>query len=394
MTGSVLFHVQWLLGIGHLQRALRIAEALVRRGIAVTLVCGGPPAAGLRVDPGIRVVQLPPVSAQDAGFALVDAARQPLGDPMRTARRAALLRAFAAARPDVVVIEGFPFARRAFRFELDPLIAAAHAADVRVVCSVRDVIVRRDDPVRQQEAVARVRDDFAAVLVHGDPGFIPFAASFPPAAEIAERLAYTGYVANDATPAAPAPDTPQGEVVVSVGGGGAAGRRLMAAALAARRAGCFAETRWRLLAGTGLPEAEFAALRSEAPAGVTIERFRTDFPALLRRCRVSVSQAGYNTALDLIAARVPAVLVPFAEGHETEQPIRAEHLAARGVAELVHESELSPQSLAAAIERAVSRPPAALAVDTGGARRSAEIIAGMIGEGGFHKGLARRGGAV
>ena len=28
MNGSVLFHVQYLLGIGHLQRSLRIAEAL------------------------------------------------------------------------------------------------------------------------------------------------------------------------------------------------------------------------------------------------------------------------------------------------------------------------------------------------------------------------------
>ena len=42
---SVLFHVQYLLGIGHLQRTLRIADALVRHGIAVTLVSGGPPAA-------------------------------------------------------------------------------------------------------------------------------------------------------------------------------------------------------------------------------------------------------------------------------------------------------------------------------------------------------------
>ena len=43
MSGRVLFHVQYLLGIGHLQRSLRIAEALVARGIAVTLVQGGPP---------------------------------------------------------------------------------------------------------------------------------------------------------------------------------------------------------------------------------------------------------------------------------------------------------------------------------------------------------------
>ncbi|MGH7093662.1 MAG: glycosyltransferase family protein [Stellaceae bacterium] len=384
VTGSVLFHVQWLLGIGHLQRTLRIVEALAGDGVAVTLACGGPPVSGLAIDSRVRVVQLPAITARDAGFELVDAAGQPLDDARRAARREALLAAFTAARPGVVVIEGFPFARRAFRFELDPLIAAAHAAGAPVVCSVRDVIVMRDDPVRRRQAVARVRDDFAAVMVHGDPGFIPFAASFPLAHEIAGRLIYTGYVTSVAEAELSAPDTPQGEVVVSAGGGGVAGRRLMAAALAARRAGCLAATRWRLLTGTALPEAEFAALCREASAGVIVERFRRDFPVLLRRCRVSVSQAGYNTALDLIAARVPAVLVPFAEGNETEQAIRAEYLAARGVAELVRESELTPHMLAAAIERAVARPPAALAIETGGARRSAGIIAGLLGAGGSH----------
>jgi predicted glycosyltransferase len=99
---------------------------------------------------------------------------------------------------------------------------------------------------------------------------------------------------------------------------------------------------------------------------------------LLHRCRVSVSQAGYNTALDIIAARAHCVLVPFAAGGENEQLIRAEALAERGIGELVREAELSPQSLAAAIGRAASRPPATIALDTAGARRSAQSIAQAI----------------
>src|SRR5205085_12093402 len=43
VTPSVLSYVQHLLGIGHLQRSLRIANALVREGAAVTLVSGGEP---------------------------------------------------------------------------------------------------------------------------------------------------------------------------------------------------------------------------------------------------------------------------------------------------------------------------------------------------------------
>ena len=99
----------------------------------------------------------------------------------------------------------------------------------------------------------------------------------------------------------------------------------------------------------------------------------------MRGCRVSVSQAGYNTVLDILAARARAVLVPFAAERETEQLLRAEALAERGIAALVRESELSPENLAQAIERTAAREPATLTIDTEGAARSARLIAGMIG---------------
>jgi predicted glycosyltransferase len=372
MTGGALMHVQHLLGIGHLQRSLRIAEALVARGVAVTLVHGGPPVPALSRARGIDIVALPPIRARDATFALVDGAGHPVSEALRVARRDKLLATFAELRPDIVVIEGFPFARRAFRFELDQLIAAASASGAPVVCSVRDIPTVRDDPARHREIVARVRADFAAVLVHGDPRFIPFDVPFPPAGEIADRLIYTGYVAAPAMP--PTAPTPEGEVVVSVGGG-AAGRALLDAADAARRQGSLAERPWRILTGTALGDEEFNTLQRGAPAGVSIERFRADFPALLRSCHVSVSQSGYNTVLDILAARARAVLVPFSAERETEQLIRAEHLARLGAAELLREAELSAVSLGGAIERAAARDPLSLAIDPGGADRSAAEIA-------------------
>jgi predicted glycosyltransferase len=75
---------------------------------------------------------------------------------------------------------------------------------------------------------------------------------------------------------------------------------------------------------------------------------------------------------------VAAVVVPFAAERETEQSLRAERLAARGAFQLVREFELSPERLAQAIDRVVSRAPAAIAFDTDGARRTAALIAGMI----------------
>jgi predicted glycosyltransferase len=82
--------------------------------------------------------------------------------------------------------------------------------------------------------------------------------------------------------------------------------------------------------------------------------------------------------LDILAARAPAVVAPFASERETEQQLRAQRLAIRGVLELVPETELTPVRLARSIERAIKRGPRVISVDTGGARRSARLIANLI----------------
>jgi predicted glycosyltransferase len=382
MTGSVLLYVQHLLGIGHLRRSLRIVEALVRESVRVTLISGGEPLPSLACPSAERVIQLPPIRALDAGFkVLVDEMGRPIDDELQTARRSALLAGFGDEQPDALLIEAFPFGRRAFRFELDGLIEAARARRPRplILCSLRDIVVLPNDPRRSNEIVDRVRDDFDFVLVHGDPAFIPLEDSFPLASEIVDKLIYTGYVAeaHQAGDAATSDQTGAGEVVVSVGGG-AVGGALLRTAIETRRRGCLADLTWRLLAGPNLPEPEFAALAAGLSEGVVLERYRPDFPHILRRCRVSVSQAGYNTVLDILAARAAAVVVPFASGRETEQSLRAQRLAARGVLELVPENQLSPERLASAIDRAIFARPATIAIDTGGARRSARLIADMI----------------
>ena len=196
MSGSVLFYVQHLLGIGHVQRAFRLADAVAREGITVTLVSGGEPPSGPICVQSARIVQLAPIRARDASFKeLVGPGGRPIDEKLRETRRGALLAAFEAARPDAVVIEAFPFGRRAFRFELEPLIEAARLRRPRprILCSVRDIVVMPDDPRRRREIIDRVRTDFDLVFVHGDPGFIPLEASFSAASEIADRLVYTGY---------------------------------------------------------------------------------------------------------------------------------------------------------------------------------------------------------
>lgn len=82
--------------------------------------------------------------------------------------------------------------------------------------------------------------------------------------------------------------------------------------------------------------------------------------------------------LDILEARVAAVVVPFASHRETEQSLRAERLASCGILEILREEELSPERLAGAIDRAMTRRPKKITIATEGARNAAALIAGMI----------------
>ncbi|MDD9800893.1 MAG: glycosyltransferase [Gammaproteobacteria bacterium] len=372
MNRSALLVVQHLLGSGHLRRAVLLGRALADAGMQVTVASGGMPLAGLNME-GINFVQLPPVRAVDAAFsALVDADGNVVDAAWRAGRLSALLTCFDSARPDLLVLETFPFGRRKMRFELLPLLARAGQAKKkpRIVCSVRDVLQQRK-PSRAAESAEWANRYFDAVWVHGDEKFIPLRDSFP-VDQLRIAATHTGYLYDDRG-AAGGEGEGEGEVIVSAGGTGAAGRALNAAALAAAEADH--EKTWRILMGGGAAHQKWRQHAGRA----RVENNRADFPQLLRNCAVSVSRAGCNTVLDLLSARARAVLVPFEEHGETEQLQRATRLGKTGRAVLLREHALTPAALTQAVSKAARAPrPAKTTVNMNGAATCAALAGEML----------------
>jgi predicted glycosyltransferase len=87
-----------------------------------------------------------------------------------------------------------------------------------------------------------------------------------------------------------------------------------------------------------------------------IERARPDFRTLLGRCALSVSQGGYNTVVEVLAAGCPAVVVPYAEDGETEQTERCRLLAERGLLQPLAARELDPPGLARLVAQVLASP--------------------------------------
>lgn len=375
----VFFYVQHLLGIGHLKRAAAIARALVEAGAAVDFVLGGAPVSSI-APAGVRTVQLPPAVSSDAQFThLLDEHGKKVDERWKARRKQALLDALEDSKPDIVLLEMYPFGRRQFRFELLPLLdrVAASVAKPLVSVSVRDILVDKGRMDRALEAVDIVNKHVDLVLVHGDPRLTRLDLTFPLAADIAHKLAYTGFVV-ERPPVVPGAaesvaGRAAGEILVSAGGG-AVGFPLLAAAIRAKKLTRHRHHRWRIVTGANLPASERRELDRLAAKDpeITIEGFRADFGSLLTSCQLSVSQGGYNTVMELIATLCPAVIVPFAEGGESEQTLRARMLVERQVLSMVDPEFLTAGTLAAAIDAV--RPPAALELSLDGARRSADAL--------------------
>lgn len=363
----VFFHVQHLLGIGHVRRAAVLARTLAASGFDVLLVSGGGP---VKLDLGsARFHQLPPVRARDAGLReLSRLDGTPLDEAFRSGRTRQLLELFRAESPDVLITEQFPFGRTQLRFELLPLIEAAVARQPRplIVSSVRD-IVRRTMPAQRVQEAVELFAPFDLVLIHGDPAVIGFEKSFAGWDAIRSRATYTGYIA-DRAPVGTGP-AGTGEIIVSAGGG-AVGESLFEAASALTRTDLVPGARWHFLVGAN------GDASSRDVDGAIVEPLRDDFTTLLHNARLSISQAGYNTVVETLCFADRAVLVPFQTGRETEQIDRAAALAERGLVACVPGDALSPATLRAAIEQAMrgpsirSFPPC----DTNGAAATAALL--------------------
>jgi len=371
----VLFYVQHLLGIGHLKRAASLARAMNAAGLQVTIASGGEPVDVLDRS-GFDLVQLPPLRAADRTFqGMVDEQGEAVDEAYLARRRAVLLEVLERVKPATLLVEMFPFGRRALRGELLPLIEAAKGRGAQIVCSVRDILVEKNRPDREIEMVETARRWFDTILVHGDPDFIPFDATFVRARELANLIQYTGYVVE---PVMPTGSQGRGEVIVSAGSS-ATGEALLRTAQEVRARTSLAKATWRLLAGQGLPEAVFDDLCRCADPGIVVERARADFTTLLANCALSISQGGYNTVMEVLATGARAVLVPYAGGHETEQTLRARRLAELGRVRQIPEGELSVAALAELVEKASQDSPSpAPRIDLHGARKSAELLASRL----------------
>jgi predicted glycosyltransferase len=351
----------------------------------VCFVYGGEVVPDFDMPAWVEAVYLPAIRS-DATFEQLYVVDNHHSLPEVQARRKeSLLAAFDRFAPDVLLIELFPFGRWKFNFELLPLLDYARAArpDIKIVCSLRDILVRRPDQARYEaEVCALMNQYFDLLLIHADPRLQRLEETFGSVAGINCEVQYTGYVGQTEVCQKPGQTSVCPTLLVSVGAG-RVGSELIACVLDAETR-LTRRPRLRILAGPHMPVEQFQSLQ-ERVAGrshITLQHHTTQFLTLLQQADLSISMAGYNTCMDILSAGVRALVWPFSEHENGEQTMRARKLEQLGYVSVLDPARLEPDFLAAEIVRCLDLPAPApsVALDLQGAPRTAELLTELLYE--------------
>ncbi len=345
---QVLILVTHLLGTGHLSRALNLARAFVAHGHTVDVVSGGMPAPHLNTG-GFTLQQLPPVRSDGVNFSTLLTAHDTIADEAYLTKRQRDIEViFNTLQPDFLITELYPFGRRVLSSEFLNLLSTAKENTKRcaIFSSIRDILAPPSKPSKATKADQIIAQYYDGVFVHSDPTTTPLGQSWPVSKMLAKKLHYTGYVASAL--AGPHPDLEgQNEIIVSAGGG-SVGKAIFECAIDAALLDTTQD--WRILVGGSNADSEIKRLQKRVRSNnLTIESPRPDFRQMLHHATCSVSMCGYNTALDLMQAGTASVFIPFDEGGEVEQTLRAKSLAKHPGFSVLAANDLTPQSLIKAI---------------------------------------------
>ena len=382
MRPSILFYCQHSLGMGHLVRSMALAAGLTER-FRVVFLNGGPLPKGIKLATGIEIIDLPPLGLDSSGR-LVSRDGGYSVDSARRLRREIILDTFRSLRPQITLIELFPFGRKKFADELLPLLdEASKAGPPRpiVVCSLRDILVGRqgDQQKHDDRAVAIANQYFDAILVHSDPAFARLEESFHACSKLKAPVHYTGYVSPDRG-VNPGSNLIRHRRIVVSAGGGLVGHPLLQTAIESALALRDENVEMKIIAGPFLPDESWQSLCAAARGreGVSVVRTVPDLYDEMRAAAASVSQCGYNTTLDILQSGVPALVVPFSDGSEDEQMKRAERLERLGAVRVLDQKQMNASRLADEIRGLLRFTPQAPALDLNGARNSARILERLL----------------
>jgi predicted glycosyltransferase len=222
---------------------------------------------------------------------------------------------------------------------------------------------------------------FDLLMIHSDDQLLALDETFSRMNDIRIPAVYTGFVSPKANPAAGRElrrergvGSEQKLIVVSAGGG-RAGYALLSCILDAYHLMAHSDRiRIEMFTGPFRDPAEFKMLTAKSVDGIRIRYFTNRFLDYLSAADLSISLAGYNTCMNLLAARVPAMVLPYSK--QREQPIRVEKIKNFIPMKILRDKDIEPALLSRYIQKMLleTRPRGSMPINLDGAANTARWL--------------------
>ena len=376
---KVMFYCQHILGMGHLVRSREIVCGLLPE-YQVCFINGGQVIKEFAFPAEVEVVNIPAVktNTEFQGLQPVDSSLSL--DEVKDMRLDKLMAVFERFQPDILIIELFPFGRRSFSFELIPLVEKAKASGTKIVSSLRDIVVTKQNQERHEEKVCRLMNQyFDMLLIHGDRQFVKLEESFSRVDDLNCQVHYTGYVTQPVTEVSPENRLSSAQkpmILVSVGGGRFGHELLRCIAQTAPILEQALPHHLQMFTGPFMPEEVFNELQ-ETVAGqtnITIDRYTSQFLEYMQQADLSISMSGYNTTMNILSTNVRAMILPFTGNNDQEQTIRAKKLEKLGRVKAISPKDLQPEKFAERIIDYLNQKPNLMQFDFNGVANTATCL--------------------
>jgi predicted glycosyltransferase len=364
-------------GLGHMRRAWNIAREVLARepGGAVLIVCDSPATPLFAPLPGMDYLKLPSIEKCGPASWRTHSLSLDIDDTMRLRTRL-ILEAFAAFRPDTVLVDCLPVG--ALR-ELVPLLEGANRRSrPRLFLGLRDVLGEPDlvHAGWTELGAHEYIPCYDAVLVYGCDDVFDTASVYGVNAS-ARRIVSCNYVVSPPAPAVRRATDAEDVVLFMAGGGGdgfpVAAAFLEAMPLVQRNAA----VRPVILPGPNMPLAERQVLAAKAAdVGAEMPDGHQDALPWVARADAVVTMAGYNSLCESLRECKKVLAVPRAT-RSGEQRIRARVFAERRLIAEHSPHDLAPDRLGEDLLRLLGddRLPSRSALPAmDGAQRAAETV--------------------
>ena len=387
----IYFPVESIVGLGHFNRAGAIARGLKAGGADVT-VASGTFVDEKRFFSGVRCVSMPPhvFEPQDSLPYFIDTnGQRRLLDAFNAAahmnaRKDIHVKNVEGLKPDIFISEFWPFDRPAYDNEMLEVLGHRQIKDSKTlrIASIRDVLDTKGDVAadsfdvsargeRDAFAVDTINTHYDAVMVHGDPLFMPLSKTFGMTDKIRKDIIYTGFVTANLPGRDAGIDYSSAPLVVSCGSG-LDGQELVFSFLTAwqkmlessptdSRTAFVCQRPVHIVCGPRFQDRDYQdvmewveIIKSAHPCDIQIARYRDDFTQLLAQAAFSISMAGYNTTLETLSIGTPALFVPKFTHYDgkmafsSEQYFRLANLEEKGIASFAPPDEVLRSDLFAA----------------------------------------------